>query len=74
MPECTRPVDGFNGLREPVGPPLVISRKRYIELAALAKETCEFLESKGLKKGEQCLFRQMAEELWWKPSGDEIPF
>ena len=43
-----------------------ISRTRLKELFALAYETVEWLEAKGLKKGEQCEFREMAERLWWK--------
>lgn len=43
-----------------------INRKRLRELFALAYETVEWLESKGLKKGEQCEFREIAERLWWK--------
>lgn len=43
-----------------------ISRARLKELFALAYETVQWLESKGLKKGEQCEFREIAERLWWK--------
>lgn len=43
-----------------------ISRARLKQLFALAYETVEWLESKGLKKGEQCEFREIAERLWWK--------
>lgn len=42
-----------------------ITRKRYLELTNLAYETVQFLESKGLKKGEQCVFRRIGEELWF---------
>ena len=45
--------------------PIKINRNRYIELTVLANETCSFLESRGLKKGEQCTFRRIAEELWF---------
>ncbi len=43
-----------------------ISRARLKELFALAYETVEWLEAKGLQKGEQCEFREIAERLWWK--------
>lgn len=47
-------------------PAPAVSRKRFRELIALAYETVEWLEKKGLKKGEQCEFREIAERLWWK--------
>jgi len=43
-----------------------ISRARLQELFVLAYETVEWLESKGLKKGEQCEFREIAERFWWR--------
>lgn len=43
-----------------------VSRARLKQLFALAYETVEWLESKGLQKGEQCEFREIAERLWWK--------
>lgn len=43
-----------------------VNRARLKELFALAYETVAWLESKGLKKGEQCEFREIAERLWWK--------
>lgn len=43
-----------------------ITRARLKELFALAYETVAFLESKGLKRGEQCEFRQIAENIWFK--------
>lgn len=43
-----------------------VSRARLKELFALAYETVAWLEAKGLKKGEQCEFREIAERLWWK--------
>ena len=46
--------------------PTTISRARLKELFALAYETVQWLESKGLQKGEQCEFREIAERLWWK--------
>ena len=45
--------------------PVRIDRKRYVELTQLAHETCQWLESKGLKKGEQCVFSRIAQELWF---------
>jgi hypothetical protein len=42
-----------------------ISRKRIIELQALAIEAVGWAESHGLKRGEQCMFREMCERLWW---------
>ena len=42
-----------------------IDRKRYVELTQLAHETCLWLESKGLKKGEQCVFSRIAQDLWF---------
>ena len=45
--------------------PTRIDRKRYVELTQLAHETCLWLESKGLKKGEQCVFSRIAQELWF---------
>ena len=47
-------------------PAPAVSRARLKELFALAYETVAWLESKGLKKGEQCEFREIAERLWWK--------
>lgn len=47
-------------------PPAEVSRKRLKELYALAFETVEWLEKKGLKRGEQCEFRQIAERIWFK--------
>lgn len=41
----------------PTALPPTISRARLKQLFALAYETVEWLESKGLKKGEQCEFR-----------------
>lgn len=43
-----------------------VGRARLKELFALAYETVAFLESKGLKRGEQCEFRQIAENIWFK--------
>lgn len=43
-----------------------IGRARLKELFALAYETVAFLESKGLKRGEQCEFRAIAENIWFK--------
>lgn len=42
-----------------------ISRKRIIELQKLAIEAVAWGEAHGLKRGEQCLFREMCERLWW---------
>lgn len=42
-----------------------IARKRIIELQALAIEAVEWAEAHGLKRGEQCMFREMCERLWW---------
>lgn len=47
-------------------PAPAVSRARLKELFALAYETVAWLESKGLQKGEQCEFREIAERLWWK--------
>lgn len=47
-------------------PKPAVSRARLKELFALAYETVQWLEAKGLKKGEQCEFREIAERLWWK--------
>lgn len=44
-----------------------INRRRLKELMALAHETVDWLESKGLKQGEQCVFRQIAENIWFSP-------
>lgn len=43
-----------------------ITRKRYLELTNLAYETVYWLESKGLKMGEQCVFREIGERLWFR--------
>lgn len=59
-----RPEMGLLRADTPINP-VRINRKRYMELAQLAHETCSYLESKGLKKGEQCVFRRIAEELWF---------
>jgi hypothetical protein len=42
-----------------------ISRKRIIELQRLAVEAVAWAEAEGLKRGEQCMFREMCERLWW---------
>lgn len=47
----------------------VVTRERFVELVALASETVKWLEEKGLKQGEQCEFRQIAERLWFAPKG-----
>jgi len=47
-----------------------ITRERFVELVALASETVQWLEEKGLKQGEQCEFRQIAERLWFAPKGE----
>lgn len=44
-----------------------INRARLRELIDLAYETVAWLESKGLKYGEQCAFRQAAEQIWFTP-------
>ncbi len=44
-----------------------MSRQRLRELFALADETCTWLEDKGLKLGEQCAFREIAERIWFTP-------
>lgn len=46
-----------------------ITRERLVELMLLAQETVAWLESKGLKTGEQCAFRHFAETLWFSPKG-----
>lgn len=46
-----------------------ITRERFVELVALASDTVKWLEEKGLKQGEQCEFRQIAERLWFAPKG-----
>lgn len=45
--------------------PVCINRKRYVELTLLAKQTCDWLEEKGLKRGEQCVFSRIAQDLWF---------
>lgn len=42
-----------------------LTRKRIIELQKLAIEAVAWGEAHGLKRGEQCLFREMCERLWW---------
>lgn len=56
---------GTGGINYPSTPPEV-NRKRLKELYALAFETVEWLEKKGLKRGEQCEFRAIAERIWFK--------
>ena len=46
--------------------PLPPTRARLKELFELAYETVQWLEARGLKKGEQCEFREIAERLWRK--------
>jgi hypothetical protein len=41
-----------------------LTRKRYLELACIAKETCAFLEKKGVTRQEGCKLRMLTEELW----------
>lgn len=42
-----------------------IPRKRIIELQSLAVQAVEWADEHGLKRGEQCMFREMCERLWW---------
>jgi len=70
---CERPREASE-LRVPRllsdGPTVAVSqinRTRLKELMALAHETVEWLESKGLQQGEQCVFRQIAENIWFSP-------
>jgi predicted lactoylglutathione lyase len=51
-------------LKQPTAPTQP-SRERIVQLTMMAKETCDFLERKGLQFGEQCLFRQIAEQMWY---------
>lgn len=46
-----------------------ITRQRYVELTELAIRTVEWLEEQGLIRGEQCVFREIAERLWFLPDG-----
>lgn len=63
-------VPEVNSVREAARPTIAvgnITRKRYVELVKLAMETVAWLEEKGLKQGEQCVFRQIGETLWFSP-------
>jgi hypothetical protein len=42
----------------------MLTRKRYLELVNIAKETCEFLEKKGVTVPEGCQLRVIVEKLW----------
>ncbi len=48
-----------------VATPPTMTRARMKELLALAFEAVAWAEEKGLKRGEQCIFREMCERLWW---------
>lgn len=51
----------------PPEPPKQITRTRLIELMKLGQETVAFLEEKGLQMGEQCMFREICERIWYAP-------
>lgn len=39
------------------------TRKRYIKLTKIAREVCQLLDKRGLKAGEACRVRKIAEEM-----------
>jgi hypothetical protein len=39
-------------------------RSRYIDLARIASEVCELLETKGVSADEGCTVRRIAEDMW----------
>jgi hypothetical protein len=63
----TNPYAAMEGGISPVAPTPTpkMARKRIIELQTLAVEAVAWAESKGLKRGEQCMFREMCERIWW---------
>jgi len=40
------------------------TRKRYVELTRMAKEICDLMEKRGVKRGEGCLFKRIAMDMW----------
>jgi len=44
-----------------------LTRERYVELTQIAKEVCEFLESKKIEKGEGCVISHIANDMWNLP-------
>jgi len=40
-----------------------VTRTRYLELAAIAKELCEWVELKGVKPKEVCLLKWLADSM-----------
>lgn len=60
---CPPPVASMAYFEPRVGKSYQITRQRFIELTKIAKDTAAYVERRGLRREEQCVFGNLVQRM-----------